>query len=192
MFVIENTVISDDIAEKQFVCNLQKCKGACCIEGDAGAPLEEGETAIMDAIYEQVKPYMTLAGIAEVEAKGIFEVDTDGDLVTPTIGGRECAYAVYGEDKVLKCAFEMAYKDGKTAWPKPISCHLYPVRLKEYDQYVAVNYDYWEICNDACSLGKELQIPVYKFLKGPLIRRFGQPWYDKLCQLIAERESMVN
>jgi hypothetical protein len=189
MILVENTVISDDIKEKFFVCNLDKCKGACCVEGDLGAPLEEEELAIMDEIYEKVKPYMSEEGIKAVEEQGTYIKDWEGDYSTTTIGGKECAFAFYDEKGILKCAIEQAHIDGKTDFKKPISCHLYPIRITKYENYEALNYDQWSICSDACTFGAELGVPVYKFLKDPLIRKYGEAWYAELVQEIEGNHS---
>ncbi|MFT5617566.1 MAG: hypothetical protein ACI85I_000790 [Arenicella sp.] len=180
MILVKNSVISDDIAEKHFVCDLTKCKGACCVEGDLGAPLEPEELAIMDKIVDKVKPYLNAKGLAEIERQGNYILDEDGDYSTPTIDGRECAYAIYDEKNILKCGIEQAFRDGKIEFAKPISCHLYPIRVTKHDDYEALNYDRWEICAPACNLGASLQVPIYKFLKEPLIRKYGGEWYEKL------------
>jgi hypothetical protein len=185
MIVIDNTVISDDIAEKFFVCNLSKCKGACCVEGDLGAPLLPDERQILEDIYDDVAPFLTEKGRQAIEKQGTWITDSDGDFSTPTIEGRECAYALYDKEGVLKCGIEMAHKASKVTFQKPISCHLYPIRVKEYEHYHALNYDKWHICSDACQLGNELAVPLYKFLKTPLIRKYGAEWYEQLEQAIA-------
>jgi len=188
MIVLQHTVISDDIREKFFVCNLEKCKGACCVEGDLGAPLEGEELNILEQNYDKIKPYMSGAGKYAVEEQGLYVMDFEGDYSTPTIGNRECAYAIYDENKVLKCAIEQAYLDGKTDWKKPVSCHLYPIRITKYDDFEALNYDRWHICNPACSFGEDLGVRVYQFLKEPLIRKYGKGWYQELEQIIDEEE----
>lgn len=182
MFQIGDTLISEEIIENDFVCNLSACKGACCVDGDAGAPLNMAETKILDAIYEKVKPYMRPEGIAAVEANGTFVADEfeAGEWETPLVNGAECAYAIFEGDGMVKCAIEAAHKEGKVDWKKPVSCHLYPIRIKEYSKFIAVNYDKWHICSAACSLGKELQVPVYKFVKDALVARFGEAWYSEL------------
>lgn len=180
MILIENTVISDDIFEHFFVCNIDKCKGACCIEGDLGAPLEESELPILEQIYEQVKPYLSAEGIDAIEKQGKYIKDWEGDFSTPTIADRECAYAIYDERNILKCGIEQAHLDGKIAFKKPISCHLYPIRITEYEDFDAINYNRWSICSDACELGDKLSVPVYKFLKEPLIRKYGEKWFEEL------------
>lgn len=187
MILIEDTVISDDIAEKFFVCNLEKCKGACCVEGDLGAPLEEVELPILDEIYEAVKPYLSKEGIEAIEKQGKYILDEEGDYSTTTIDNKECAYAIYDERGILKCGIEQAYLDGKIDFKKPISCHLYPIRITKYDHYHALNYDRWSICSAACELGEQLSVPVYKFLKEPLIRAFGEDWYQELEREISTK-----
>ncbi len=185
MIHLGKALISEDIIEKEFVCNLSKCKGICCIEGESGAPLNEEETIILDQIYETVKPYMRSEGILAIEKQGKHIIDHEGDYVTPLVDGAECAYVVFEQNGTASCAIEKAYNDGKIDWKKPISCHLYPIRVTDYSEFTAVNYHRWPICDDACSLGKELQVPVYQFTKESLIRKFGQDWYNELC-LIAE------
>ncbi len=191
MIVVQNTYLSDDIARKMFVCDLQRCKGACCTEGDAGAPLEADELPVVEEIFEQVKPYLTPQGLQAIEQQGKHVIDTDGDYGTPTVGNRECAYATFDSKGVLKCAIEEAYLDGKISFRKPISCHLYPIRITRYDQFHAVNYHRWDICDPACSLGESLQVPLYKFLKEPLTRKYGPEWYAELVTAIEEHESQM-
>jgi len=184
MIEIDRTIVSEDIKDAHFVCHLQQCKGACCVEGDLGAPLESSELPIIDDIYQEVKPYLSLAGRAVIEKDGPYILDDEGDYSTSTIDGRECVFSVYNEKGILKCGIEMAYHAGKIDFRKPISCHLYPIRVSSYDEFEAVNYHKWEICEPACSLGKELSVPLYKFLEEALIRRFGKEWYDKLVKKI--------
>lgn len=184
MIELDNVILSSDIKEKFFVCNLEKCKGACCVEGDLGAPLAENELLIMDAIYKEVAPYLSEEGRREVEKQGKYILDEDGEYSTPTIDGKECAYAIYDEKGILKCGIEEAYNDGKINFKKPISCHLYPIRAQKYDEFEALNYDQWSICSPACGLGAELNVPVYKFLKDALTRKYGAEWYQRLCELI--------
>ncbi|MBK9510292.1 MAG: DUF3109 family protein [Cytophagaceae bacterium] len=186
MILIDDTCISDDVAEQFFVCNLEKCKGACCVEGDLGAPLEGVELQVLEDIYEKVKPYLSKEGIEAIEAQGKYIKDWEGDYSTTTIDEKECAYAIYDENKVLKCGIEQAYNDGVIDFKKPISCHLYPIRITKYEHYHAINYDRWSICSDACSLGEKLGVPVYQFLKEPLIRAYGEEWYQQLEQEIID------
>lgn len=185
MIQIERTIISEDIIENEFVCSLNACKGACCIEGDAGAPVEEAELKILNNIYEKVVPYLTEEGRESIEKQGTYIKGEDGDWETPLINGGECAYVIRNEKGWALCAIEQAYNDGKIDWKKPISCHLYPIRLQEYSSFTAVNYNRWHICDDACTLGKELQVPIYKFVKEALIRKFGNAWYEEL-ELVVE------
>lgn len=188
MLKVGEVLVSDDIKEKEFVCNLEKCKGACCVEGELGAPLEEDELPIMKEIQEEIKPYLSRDGLKAIKRQGAYVLDEDGDYSTPTIGGRECAYAIYDEQGILKCGIEQAYLDGKTKFRKPISCHLYPIRITKKKDFEAVNYHKWSICSAACALGKSLGIPLYKFLKEPLIRKYGKAWYKELVKQIEQEE----
>lgn len=186
MLQIGDTLISEEILSEEFVCNLSKCKGICCVEGDSGAPLDEDELPVLDEIYEKVKPFLRPEGIAAIETIGKYEKDSDGDWVTPLVNGKECAYVIFDEKGITKCGIEKAYEEGAVDYKKPISCHLYPVRIKEYRKFTAVNYHSWHICSDACSLGKELKVNVAHFLKDALIRKFGREWYDELMSLDEE------
>ncbi len=179
MFQLGKTIVSEEILEREFVCNLSACKGTCCIDGDAGAPLSEEETKIMEAIYPKVKPYLRPEGIAAIEAQGTWVKGEDGDFDTTLIEGKDCAYVIFDGDTAL-CGIEQAYNEGIVDWKKPVSCHLYPIRVKDFTEFTAVNYYKWHICDDACTLGKELQDPVYKFVKEALVRRFGEDWYLEL------------
>ncbi len=190
MFQVGKAIVSEDVLEKEFVCNLSACKGQCCIDGDAGAPLDKEETVILDQIYDKVKPYLRPEGIEAIEAQGKWVVGEDGELETTLIEGKECAYVIFDGATAL-CAIEQAYNEGIVEWKKPISCHLYPIRIKEYSSFSAVNYNKWHICDDACTLGKELEVPVYKFLKEPLIRKYGQSWYTEL-ELVADEWNKQN
>ncbi len=190
MMRIGNILVSDDIANEEFVCNLEKCKGACCVEGELGAPLEEQELEILKSIFQKVKPFLTDEGISAIEEQGLFILDEDGDYSTPTIGGRECAYAVYDERGVLQCGIERAYQAGAISWIKPVSCHLYPIRILKRRNLEALNYHRWEICSPACELGKQLKVPVYRFLKDALIRKYGESWYAELVRQIETREQL--
>ncbi len=179
MFQLGKTIVSEEILERDFVCNLSACKGNCCIDGDAGAPLSAEETKIMEEIYPKVKPYLRPEGIAAIEAQGTWVKGEDGDFETTLIEGKDCAYVIFDGATAL-CGIEQAYNEGIVSWKKPVSCHLYPIRVKDFTEFTAVNYDKWDICNDACTLGKELQVPVYKFVKEALVRRFGEDWYLEL------------
>jgi len=186
MIEVGKTIISRDVFKKEFVCNLSACKGECCISGDAGAPLEDAEKDILAEIYPKVKPYMRKEGIEAVEQQGTSVFDKkDNEFETPLINGAECAYVVFGEDGTALCAIEKAYNDGEVEWAKPLSCHLYPIRIKSYKDFDALNYDQWDVCSDACTLGQELNVPVYRFLKEPLIRKYGEDWYKDLVEVAA-------
>ena len=187
MIQIDDKLISEDIFSEEFVCNLSKCKGACCVEGDIGAPLNKEETVILDRIFEQVKPYLRKEGVEAIETQGTWVIDpNDGDYVTPMVEGRECAYVIFDDKGITKCGIEKAYEDGAVDWQKPISCHLYPIRVDEYRTFTALNYHKWDICSDACTLGRELQVPIYKFVKTPLIRKYGEEFYETLCEAADE------
>ena len=180
MFQIGKTIVSEDVIQKDFVCNLSACKGECCIAGEAGAPLEQEEVDILKEIYPKVKPFLRPAGIKAIEEQGT-HIKTDLDeLETPLVNGAECAYVTFTKEGIASCGIEDAYNAGEVDFRKPISCHLYPVRIQKYSQFSAVNYHKWPICDDACSLGKELQVPVYKFTKAALVRKFGEDWYAEL------------
>ena len=180
MFQLGKAIVSEEIIENDFVCNLSACKGACCIDGDAGAPLEKEETLKLEAIYPKVKPFLRKEGIKAIESQGTFITTEQGELETPLIDGADCAYVIFDKKGVALCAIEEAYNQGEINWKKPLSCHLYPVRVKDYSEFSAINYHKWHICDDACTLGKELQVPIYKFVKEALIRKFGENWYAEL------------
>ncbi len=193
MIQIEEKLISEEIFSEEFVCNLTRCKGACCVAGDVGAPLEKYETDILDKIFDKVKPYLRPEGVAALEEQGTWTIDpSDGDYVTPMVNGEECAYVIFDEKGITKCGIEKAYEDGAIDWHKPISCHLYPIRVTEYSSFTALNYHEWEICSPACELGKELKVPVYKFLKAPLIRKYGEEFYETLCEAADEWQREFN
>jgi hypothetical protein len=186
MFQLGKTIVSEDLIEKDFVCNLNACKGACCIEGEAGAPITEEEVGILKEIYPKVKPFLRTEGIAAIEKQGTY-IKTDLDeLETPLVEGKECAYVTFTDKGIASCGIEDAFNAGAIDFRKPISCHLYPVRVQEYSEFAAVNYHRWPICDDACTLGKELQVPVYKFVKTALIRKFGENWYAELEKIASE------
>ena len=183
MILIDDILVSDDVIDTQFVCNIKKCKGICCVEGDSGAPVELSETKILKKIYPQLKKYLLPEGIKAIEEQGTFVDEPDDEYTayaTPLIDGGACAYINYELDGTASCGIEKAWKDGATDFRKPISCHLYPIRIKQMETVTAVNYDVWDICGDACSLGKKLKVPVYVFLKEALIRKFGEEFYETL------------
>lgn len=185
MIVIDNILISEDVVDKRFVCDLAKCKGACCEDGAAGAPLTKEELEIITTLYDKVKPYLTKDAIAEIERKGKYVYDTEFEWVTPTLDSDKdiCVYGIRGENGIIHCAFEKAYNDGVIAWKKPISCHLYPIVAKsgKHGDYERVNYEPREqLCKPGCMLGEELKVPVYQFLKEPIIRKYGEEFYNAL------------
>jgi hypothetical protein len=180
MVQIGTAIVSPDIFEKQFVCNLSECRGMCCVYGESGAPLEDDEIAVLKETYFRIKPYMTSAGIAVVEQRGVYETDFDNDRVTPLVGNSEdCAYACT-ENGVVYCAIEKAFRSGEITFRKPVSCHLYPIRITRYEGFEAVNYHSWNVCRGALKLGEKTGVPLYVFLKEPLIRKYGGEWYEQL------------
>lgn len=188
MFQLGKTLVSEEIIKNDFVCNLSACKGACCIDGEAGAPVEPEERAILEEIYPKVKPYLRKEGIEAIEKQGVYITRENGEIETPLINDADCAYVTFDDRGIALCGIEEAYNQGDISWKKPVSCHLYPVRIQEYSSFSAVNYHRWKICDDACSLGAELQVPVYKFVKDALLRKFGEEWYTEL-EVIAKEFS---
>ncbi len=186
MFQVGKTIISEDILDRKFVCDLNACKGRCCVEGEAGAPVSLEETKILHTLFEKIKPFLRPEGIAAIEAEGLYTTNPIGEFETTLVHKKECAYAVFDAQGIAKCGIEEAYNAGVVDFKKPISCHLYPIRIQEYKTLTAVNYHAWPICDAACVLGKELQIPTYKFVKEALIRKFGTSWYDELDQVAQE------
>lgn len=180
MLQIQNALVSLDVIEKFFVCNLDKCLGECCIEGDAGAPITEQEYAQLKEILPEVYADLLPAARQRIDEAGVAYVDEEGDLVTQIVEGRNCVFTCYGEGGMCMCAIEKAYREGRIDFYKPISCHLYPLRLTNYPSFTAVNYHSWKICKAAEVLGRAKGVRVYQFLKEPLIRRFGKEWYDEL------------
>jgi len=185
VIVIDNVLVSDQVVEKQFVCDLAKCKGGCCEDGDAGAPLDKEELETIVEVYEQIKSYLPEASVAEIERKGKYVYSKEFGWVTPTLGNDSeiCVYGVREKNGIIKCAFEQAYYDGKIKWKKPISCHLFPIITKRsrHSGREMVNYEpRQKLCSPACSLGKKLQIPTYQFLKEALIRKYGEEFYEAL------------
>jgi hypothetical protein len=180
MILIDNIFVDPKLFEKKFVCNLSACKGACCVEGTSGAPLTEAEADIMDEVYEEVKPFLRKEGIDAIEKQGAFEVDFDRELVTPLVNGKECAYTVFDADGTAKCGIELAHRAGATKFKKPISCELYPIREHKVGSKTAISFNHWEICTPAHSCGADLNVKVYRFLKSPIIRRFGDDFFKKL------------
>jgi hypothetical protein len=183
MIAIDNILVSDDVIEEQFVCDLNKCKGGCCVDGDAGAPLANDELEKINEVYEAVLPYLNDESKKELQRNGRYVYDREFGWVTPTIESRACVYGIKDNNGIVKCGIEQAYNDGKVKWKKPISCHLFPIRIKESRDKKTeyVNYDPREdLCKAACSLGKKLKVPVYVFLKDALIRKYGNDFYETL------------
>jgi hypothetical protein len=181
MISLENTLLSDDIKSTFFSCDLEKCHGACCVEGDAGAPLEEEEISLLEDHIDEIRSFMVAGGIEEVEMTGVFDYDAEGKFVTPLIRGGACAY-VYFEGEIARCAIEKAYREGKIPFAKPISCHLYPIRIKSTRTGDLLNYHQWPICSEALKRGKRENLPLFRYLEGALVRKYGQDWYDLLLR----------
>lgn len=181
MIIIENTLVSEDVFEEHFVCDLAACKGACCVEGDSGAPVESNEIESVVNSFVAAKPWMTKEGIEAIEANGAVVQDSDGDWVTTLVSEKgACAFVHYSSDGTALCSIEMANKAGHSKFKKPISCHLYPIRLTKLADYVGLNYHKWPICAPACACGSKLQIPAFAFLKEAIIRKFGESYYSQL------------
>jgi hypothetical protein len=191
VIIIDDKIVTDDVAEVCFQCDLNACKGACCVEGDEGAPLEEDEISIIEDYIDKIKPYMTEPGIKVINQLGVFDYGADGNYVTPLVNGGACAF-VYLENGIALCAIESAFRNNEIDFAKPLSCHLYPIRLKDLkskkpeERLTAINYHKWHICKPALKNGKKLNLPIYKSLKEPLIRAFGKAWYDELVAAVEE------
>ena len=192
MIQIDDKIVSQDLFEVLFVCDYDTCKGECCVEGDSGAPLEPGEAEELRRCLPEVRHLLSPAALEVIEEQGVSYFDEDGDEVTSIVRGRDCVFTTYDEQGRCACALEKVYNEGKTTFIKPISCQLYPVRLTKYPSFTAVNYHKWSICKCALKLGRKLQVPVYQFLRAPLIRAFGEEFYAQLEEvaalLKAERE----
>ena len=185
MIAINNILISDEVVKEQFVCDLGKCKGACCVDGDAGAPLEKEELQHINDVFEAVLPYLNEESKKEIDRQGRYVYDKEYGWVTPTIDSKICVYGIVDKQGIVKCGIEQAYLDGKVTWKKPISCHLFPIITKKSKRTTTeyVNYEPREDnCKAACALGKKLKVPVYQFLKEPLIRKYGKEWFKQLEQ----------
>jgi len=183
MILIQDVIVSRDLVDEAFMCNLNACKGACCWEGDFGAPLETEELHTLERIYPEIKPLLSEAGIKVLEEEGLFVYYKENkDYGTPLIDGRACAYLTYDEKGIAKCGIEQAYRSGATDFIKPVSCHLYPIRVNENEKkgFTAINYDRWDICSAACEMGKKEKIPVYKFVKTGIIRKFRKEFFEEL------------
>lgn len=186
MLQIDETIISLELLDEQFLCDLESCKGICCIEGDDGAPLELEEVKIIEDLLPLIWADLTDKSKEVIKNQGVSYIDDDGEPVTSIVNGAECVFTYTDDKGVCKCAIEKAFREGKTNFYKPISCHLYPIRLQKYDEFTAVNYHRWSVCNCARKLGKKNKLAVYQFLKEPLIRKFGEDWYAQL--MIADVE----
>src|SRR5580704_17629426 len=181
MIAIDNVLVSDKVVEEQFVCDLLKCKGGCCEDGDAGAPLEKEEMARLNEVYDLVKPYLTAAGIREIETNGRYQYDREFGWVTPTIEGKMCAYGYRDAKGIIKCGIEQAYYDGKIAWKKPISCHLYPIKINRHKVGDVMNYEpRGSLYRPGCALRQKLGVPAYVFLKEAIVRKDGMEFYNAL------------
>ncbi len=180
MLAIQNTLVSLDLLERHFVCDLNACKGACCVKGDAGAPLTEKEINLLEELVDDILPFLDNEGKAMIAQKGVFEIDTDGDKGTALLENGRCAFALVDDNGMVSCGIEKAELAGKIDFKKPISCHLYPVRITEHAAYDAVNYNKWSICKPACDCGAKLNVPLYRFLKSALVRKYGEEWYQEL------------
>jgi hypothetical protein len=177
---IENKLISTELFERKFVCDLNACKGACCVEGDAGAPLTQDEIKLIEQDIEKIKPFMRPEGIHEIETSGVYYLDDFEEPVTTLVNEKECAFVYFDEQGITKCSIEQAHREGATDFKKPISCHLYPIRVKKTKSFEILNYDEWKICDAACTLGKQLGIKTYQFLKEPIIRAYGSGFYEEM------------
>ena len=183
---IQDKIVSTQIFERQFVCDLNACKGACCVEGDGGAPLSREEVQIIEQNLPNIQPYMREEGIVAVKEQGVALIDEDFSAETTLIDGKECAFVYFDQNNTAKCAIEQANREGQIDFIKPLSCHLYPIRTKQFNDYTALNYEKWDICEPACACGEKLDVPVYKFLKEPLIRAFGSEFFNELTIVAKE------
>lgn len=187
MIRLADTLVSDDLLNIRFACDLSACKGACCVEGDAGAPLEEEEISLLEDDLDEVLPFMTEQGRETVRETGVFEYDADANYVTPLVKGKECAFTNFDDDGIAWCAIEKAWEKGLTNFRKPSSCHLYPVRIGRYSHFDALNYHHWEICRPALKRGAETGLPLYRFLEEPLTKKYGEGWYKDLSRLLEKK-----
>jgi len=189
MFEIDNKIVSLDLFTEKFACDFDKCKGYCCVFGESGAPLEQQEVKILKQIFPKLKEFLRPNGIKAIEKQGTSVVDMDKDKVTPLIGRKECAYAIF-ENGIARCGIEKAFEAGVISFRKPLSCHLYPVRIKKYDKFEAINYDRWHVCDPAREYGNKLNIPLYVFVRDALIRKYGEEFTRKLEQIAQEIASV--
>lgn len=180
MIQIQDTLLSDEIFKEQFICDLCKCKGQCCVEGESGAPLTKEECEDIESILPEIWDELSPKAQEVVKAQGIAYTDYDGELVTSLVNGNECVFTYFEADGTCKCLIEKAHREGRISVQKPISCHLYPIRLTQYSDFTAVNYHRWSVCRPAIKLGRKEGVPIYRFLKEPLIRKFGEDWYNEV------------
>jgi len=192
MLQIKDTLISLDLFDQQFCCNLTHCGGICCVEGDSGAPIELDEIAELENSLPFIWDDLSEEAKAVIKKQGVVYADHDGEMVTSIVNGKNCVFTCYGDKEICYCAIEKAWRAGKISFMKPISCHLYPIRVKKFDNFTAVNYQEWAICSSARLYGQQLGLPVYQFLKEPLIRKFGQEWYDELCEAAVMLKNGMN
>ena len=185
MIEIGKTIVSLDVLESKFCCNLDQCKGACCVDGDSGAPLTQEEAVLIEELYPVYKEYLSEENKAEIARQGFSVIDQDGDLVTPIIGKNECVYTFQDDRGITLCTIERAYFEKKTNFRKPVSCHLFPIRITEYKRFDGVNYEKLKICKPGRVCGKSAGLPLWKYLEVPLIRKYGEEWYQEL-KLVAE------
>lgn len=186
MIQIDDKLISSEVVAELFACDLARCKGACCVEGDLGAPLEDAELAILEEIYPKVKPYLRKAGQRAIEQQGTWVRDFTQSHSTPLVEGRECAYATFTPEGIALCGIEQAWQAGEIAFQKPISCHLYPIRVTKTRDFEAINYDRWDICSPACQSGRQRGLRVFTFVKDALIRKYGEAFYAELEAVAAD------
>lgn len=186
MYQIGDVLISDEVLTERFICDLQDCKGACCIEGDAGAPLELDEVLELEEVLPVIWDGLDLQARKVINKQGVAYTDPEGQLVTSIVNGKDCVFTCYDEKGCCFCAIEKAFREGKTKFRKPISCYLYPIRVKQVGDMEALNYNRWNICKAAVLLGQKENVRVYEFLKEPLIRKFGEAWYQELTEAVEE------
>ena len=187
---VGDVILTSEILTEYFCCNLEACRGACCVEGDSGAPLRLDEVGEMENVLDTVWPDLSAEAQSVIDRQGVAYTDVEGDLVTSIVRGRDCVFTCYGADGCCYCASDKAFREGRCSWSKPISCALYPIREKQFGNgLVGLQYHRWKICKSAVELGRKLQLKIYQFLKDPLVRRFGQAWYDELCEVARQLES---
>ncbi len=190
MIQIDDAIVALDIIEENFLCDLSACMGECCVEGESGAPLEKEEVVVLEEILPLVWDDLSPEAQKVIQKTGVAYKDTDGEMVTSIVNGKDCVFTYYDEKGICKCAIEKAHKEGKTDFYKPISCHLYPIRLQKYRDFTAVNYHRWSVCKAAVAFGNKEGLKIYQFLKTPLIRKFGEAWYYELCIAVDEYKKM--